>query len=120
MGDKMLFDVDGNRIGKMSYQDNFEYYQDSLGDSFQSIIDLIYEMVEDKDVFNSAHLGSSADWSSEPLKAVSSVCANEEESGMLFGLLVWYAMMEDNQQAWKFKPDDDPNRTFSGKYYWRV
>jgi hypothetical protein len=119
----MLFSIDGKQITDIPRrrQADFSVWRGNLADSdYEAVLEAIYEYVnavpQDKPFVSSYIPGH--DWTDtvyEPLYIASG--RSVEQSGWFFGLIVWRAMI-DHEEEWAFKLADKEDDVL-GTIYWR-
>ena len=119
----MLFTIDGKEIPGIPRrrEADFNAWQKNLANSdYEAVVEAINEYVnavpQDKPFVSSYIPGH--DWTDTVYQPLYIACGRSiEQSGWFFGLIVWQAMI-DHEEDWVFKPADKDDDIL-GTTYWR-
>ena len=120
----VLIDVgSGERITKVPFRETFDRIQSRLTvEEFQGIIDRINELIDqsEKDIATAGWLPGS-DWSGTPFWPIYEKAArkNQELAARMFGLTVWYAVME-RDESWASGRFEKNGKEIGSRTYFRV
>ena len=117
----MLFDIDnGKQINYIPHESDFELWRSRLSISeFDSIINELNNLIDADEIHTSSWMPGN-DWTNTVYEPIYTKACNKEVnlSGLCFGLFVWYAFQNRNDEWYfgKFEKDGFP---INGMTYFR-
>ena len=120
----VLIDVNsGEPIAKVPFRPTFDAIRDRLtDDEFQNVIDRINELIDDagKEIATAGWLPGS-DWSGTVFWPIYEKAArrNQDLAARMFGLMVWYTVME-RDEPWASGRFEKDGKEIGSRTYFRV